>query len=401
MAHPRRSRSVHGSLKRELLDARKGRGYLRAVGRTPTPSAAPKSRQWLQTAYAIAALLIFGTAAAVIAPGLIHAGTPVRTPLPAHWEKLTAADLAAMTDAQLARLDPLVMNLIVARGIPGLESLDIAKYASTVDEWASLIEEANRRAEPSSRSDPAYRVSREFWMAGGMAVALAGPAFGIRYTTQGLDPGRPEQQFIHGVIDGRQGTCASMPVLYMAIGHRLGWPIKAVVSGDHMWARWDGAGRRFNLEATNAKSDGSWGSFSSLTDEECAQWLKTPREAIDSGSDFTSLTPRQALGVFLQSRAAYWAVQDRLADATRDAQLATKCFPQNRDICQLLAEVTGQRRLAHAAARCARGSPPAPDPSALVERINRENRERLERKLRPPPPIDPLSRPEFIPGVQS
>ena len=34
--------------------------------------------------------------------------------------------------------------------------------------------------------------------------------------------------FIHGIIDGPGGTCASMPVMYVAVGRRLGYPLKLV-----------------------------------------------------------------------------------------------------------------------------------------------------------------------------
>jgi hypothetical protein len=335
--------------------------------------------------------------------------------------KWTALDLAALDDAQLAKIDPIVMNLVVARGIPGLERLDIGKYTRMVDALAAKLDEANRRAERYSKDDATYRVSREFWMAGGMAVALAGPSFGIRYTTEPLDASRPEQQFVHGVLDRKMGTCATMPVLYMAIGHRLGWPIRAVVSGDHMWARWDDGkkgGQRFNLEATSATSSGGMGSFNSLSDEEYAEGLQTPAIAIRSGSDFTSLTPRQTLGVFLQGRAAYWATRDEFGRAEQDLLLALQCFPQNRDLRMFLLKVQAhiqprffeRHELSDLLAAMGRGDslgvamggrlprggraigPVFPD----VNEINRQNAERLRRETTRPDLLSPGSP---IPGL--
>jgi hypothetical protein len=97
-------------------------------------------------------------------------------------------------------------------------------------------------------------------MAGGMAIALAGPSFGIKYTSDVLDPGNPAQQFVYGVLDNGTGTCASMSVLYLGIAHRLGWSLKAVVIGDHMWTGWD-AGRPVGCgstsRATASASDGT------------------------------------------------------------------------------------------------------------------------------------------------
>jgi hypothetical protein len=306
----------------------------------------------------------------------------------------------ALSDRELARVDPIEMDLIVAKGIPELATLDIASYTRAVDEWAARIDAANRRSEPSSRNDPTYRVSREFWMAGGMAVALAGPSFGVRYTAEALDPGRPEQQFVHGVIDRKCGTCATMPVLYLGIAHRLGWPLHAVVSGDHMWTRWDDGrpgGQRFNLEATNSTSNGSTGSFCSPSDAEYAKTLGTPESAIRSGSDFTSLTPRQTLGVFIQGRAAYWAVHERWDEAERDLLLALHCFPENRDLREFLANA--QRRTRGGGAAAVPRLPVAPPTltQSQIDRINRRNAEALLMPLPTPPDTLPPG-PLYTPG---
>ena len=46
------------------------------------------------------------------------------------------------------------------------------------------------------------------------------------------------------------GTCSSLPVLYIAIGRRLGYPLKLATTKSHLFIRWEGAGERFDLEAT-------------------------------------------------------------------------------------------------------------------------------------------------------
>lgn len=259
--------------------------------------------------------------------------------LPSFLSGLTAEDLARMPDAELARLDPIVVNLIVARGIPGLEQLDIAKHVRTVDGWAAEIKAGLDATEPAERSTELYRHDPDLWRVGGMSVALAGRRFGIAYTADNLDLADPTQTFVHGVLDTRRGTCSSMPVLYLGIAHRLSWPLKAVVSGDHMWTRWDDGrpgGKRFNIEATSAKAGGSQGSFNSLTDEQIAEWLETPRERIASGSDFATLSPRQTLAIYLQARAAYWWKSGQDHKAQADITLANQLFPKNYDIAAFL-----------------------------------------------------------------
>jgi len=41
--------------------------------------------------------------------------------------------------------------------------------------------------------------------------------------------------FVPGMMEMKEGTCSNMPMLHLAIGRRLGWPLKAVVTSDHMW----------------------------------------------------------------------------------------------------------------------------------------------------------------------
>ncbi len=151
------------------------------------------------------------------------------------------------------------------------------------------------------------------------------------------------------MLDSKVGTCSNLPVLYLALAHRLGWPLKAVVSRDHMWCRWDDGkpgGKRFNIEATNAASDGESGSFTSGTDDDYAKSLGTTRLAIDCGSDLASLTARQTLGVYLQARAAYWDSRGHWEKAEADLLAARLCFPQNREIFGFLVRVMDRRAIA-------------------------------------------------------
>ncbi|HBS28384.1 MAG TPA: hypothetical protein DEB06_02790 [Phycisphaerales bacterium] len=251
-----------------------------------------------------------------------------------------------MSDAQLARVDPLIVNLTIAKGLVGLESLDVDRYRRFVDDLANRIRAGLSASEPSEMTSELYLKDPDLWRVGSMAVALAGPSIGIDYSDAPLTTPDPKLLFVHGVIDTRRGTCSSMPVLYLAIAHRLGWPLKAVVAGDHFWCRWDDGvpgGKRFNIEATSAASDGTTGSFSSAPDAEYRERLGVQPVAKRVGSDLASLTPRQTLGVYLQTRAACWSSRGDWERAEHDLLLARVCFPENRDIFAFLVQVMHER----------------------------------------------------------
>ena len=59
--------------------------------------------------------------------------------------------LLACSDVELARVDPLVMNLLVAKSIPSLADLDIARYQKLADQWADGIRLACRGRSGSSK----------------------------------------------------------------------------------------------------------------------------------------------------------------------------------------------------------------------------------------------------------
>ena len=67
-------------------------------------------------------------------PELIARGqfSPVLVPAQPTWtadnSPLTAEHLVSLTDAQLARVDPLVVNLLVAKGILSLNKLALDRY---------------------------------------------------------------------------------------------------------------------------------------------------------------------------------------------------------------------------------------------------------------------------------
>lgn len=59
----------------------------------------------------------------------------------------------------------------------------------------------------------------------------------------------PERLFLRGVFKNK-GSCSSLPVLTIAIGRRLGYPLKLVSAKEHLFARWESTNEVFNIECT-------------------------------------------------------------------------------------------------------------------------------------------------------
>jgi hypothetical protein len=56
-----------------------------------------------------------------------------------HQPSQRAEELVGKSNEELARIDPLVMNLLVAKGIPSLADLDIERYRAMLDEAAAVL----------------------------------------------------------------------------------------------------------------------------------------------------------------------------------------------------------------------------------------------------------------------
>jgi hypothetical protein len=82
------------------------------------------------------------------------------------------------------------------------------------------------------------------------------PQFGIRYNPlrkdrgeSNYDPKDVDDHFICGILnEKRMGTCATLLVFAVALGRRLGYPLKLVKVPDHLFFRWEDESERFNVE---------------------------------------------------------------------------------------------------------------------------------------------------------
>jgi len=135
--------------------------------------------------------------------------------------------------------------------------------------------------------------------------------FNVHYNPDRItDPGNwddHEDAFIHGAIGPRRhGTCASLPVLFTAVGRRLGYPLMLTTVANHCLCRWDTPEERINIEYSH-------GGLNSHPDEHC---MHSPREWTPEIYErqrnrpcwLTSLSPQEELAYCLHTRAMQLSV---------------------------------------------------------------------------------------------
>ncbi len=237
--------------------------------------------------------------------------SPVIVPDVIDWDRdyssVTVDHLAAMSDVELAAVDPVAMNLIVAKGLPALANLDVRRYQQTVDAW---VLDLNRRClpmwEPSFHLAPQDFEDDIRYFRLGMVCQYLDLEVGIQYHPDQRDISSirytdPTQLFLNGVIDTRLGTCANLATLQLAIGWRMGWPVSLACVNSHYILRFDDGETTYNIETTQSRRGG----FQSDPDEFLIREESLPPIAISSGSDLRALRPREVLGVFVGLRARH------------------------------------------------------------------------------------------------
>jgi len=253
----------------------------------------------------------------------------------------TVAQLMALSDAELEKVDVLEMSVAVAREIPGLEKLDYNHYRQIVDGWTDQFRRWLPTVEYAFHEKPdKYKNDINFFRLGLLAQFLD-EQIGVAYVEEqkqaqlaARKSGKktevlytnPGDLLVHGLIDTKQGTCGTMPTLHVIIGRRMGWPVALACVESHYVCHYDDGKVHYNIEAT----DTGRGGFGEGSDEDYMQKEGVSRKAIACGSDLRRLSAREMLGVFVALRARHYADTNRPDLADRSYALSRVLFPTHR-----------------------------------------------------------------------
>lgn len=220
------------------------------------------------------------------------------------------AELLTLKRSELPQLDVTLMNLFCAQGLPGAEGLNVQACLETLNGWTQQVNFETKRHLYRYRSNPGEFNNSEAYFRVLMLITVLQQDFNVHYNPVRIRPSdSPEPDdaffadsrdlFLHGILASRaMGTCVSMPVFYVAVGRRLGYPMKLVTTRDHLFARWESADgkERFNIEGTNQ-------GLNTPDDDYYKTWPRPlTDEEIRAAGYLKSLTPAEELAVFLQTR---------------------------------------------------------------------------------------------------
>jgi len=185
----------------------------------------------------------------------------------------------------VGKYDVAVMNLLCAQGLPGAENVNIEECLKTLDKWAEWVRHETDRHMYRFRKAPHEYENSEGYFRVLFMICVLQEDFNVCYNRdpkmrsdpKNSDPRdlsffrNAQDLFVQGLVTGKhEGTCSSMPVFYVAIGRRLGYPLKLVSAKGHLFARWDDGEERFNIEGTNR-------GLNTYPDEHYMKWPRPAR----------------------------------------------------------------------------------------------------------------------------
>lgn len=236
-------------------------------------------------------------------------------------------------------------NLACAVGLPMAGDVGVDRYLRILDEWTARVRLRTRewRTVFAEHGDE-YGGSEPLWRMHCLCRTLTSD-FGVRYNPDRLDPqadgvrmAEPDwtdsrDLFVHGLLGPkRSGTCSSIPVLIVAIGRRLGYPLNLVHAPGHVFCRWDGIGhrmrswrRRHNIEMAGDREDDYYRRHPTWTP------LVAARERVAETPMFLrSLASSEVAAAFLASRGHVFEECDRPEAAAAMYAAAKRLAPANR-----------------------------------------------------------------------
>jgi hypothetical protein len=254
------------------------------------------------------------------------------------WRTLrnTDSEKSSGVAAVILRNDIAAANLRCAENLANAQSLETQTLLQTVDAWAERVRSETERHFYRFRANRAEFENSEGYFRMLMMAVVLYEDFGVRYnsarisTPEASDDGYgffadANDVFLHGLLGPRRtGTCSSMPALCVAIGRRLGYPLKLVTTKSHLFLRWEGSGERFNLEATGK-------GMNRYDDEYFKQWPFPVTDAeIESDGYLKSLTPDEELALFKSIRGHCLMAAHRYPEAEKAYAEAAHLAPNSR-----------------------------------------------------------------------
>ncbi len=159
---------------------------------------------------------------------------------------------------------------------------------------------------------------------------------GFHYDTEDPYGKNLKNRYLNGLLDSKSGSCLTMPLLYLSLAQRLGYPIYPVSAPQHLFLRYvDAKLKMQNIEATGG------GGYSS--DEDYIRDMEIPHKGIESGAYLKTMTYKELLAELFAENACYWAKNHNGPKAFEYFETSLKLNPKSAEVYSLFGKLHFER----------------------------------------------------------
>jgi len=250
-------------------------------------------------------------------------------------QSLTADLLAKMSNDQLESINIEVRNLVCGMDLSNDITVTQDELLKRFDEMTQRVKVETERNFHRFHKEPATYEKSEAYYRMLMLVTVLQQDYGMLYNPQRVNKAsliepnssfyhNPRDVFMHGLLLAQHsGTCASLPVLAIAVGRQLGYPLALVSTQNHLFVRWNGLNEKFNIEVTSK-------GMNSHPDEYYRKWPYPITPEVEKENGYLQpMNAAEEIAVFLSLRAFCLMAQDRVSESISAHEQAAKLAPRS------------------------------------------------------------------------
>ncbi len=229
-------------------------------------------------------------------------------------QKPWIAEIERLSKLSEEEIDIGNVSLLLAK--EAYPDLDVKKYSKQIDR---MVEDIRKLTNGSK--DPDFRIR-----------AINTYLYldrGIHYDKEDPYSKKDKNRFLNGILDTKSGSCTTMPLLYLAIAQRLGYPIYPAAAPQHLFLRYVTP----NMEMENIEATGG-GGYSS--DEHYIKVMDIPEKGIQNGAYLETMTYKQMLGDLITENGTYWGRQNDLMRAIKYLEIGTSLNTKSAEAFRIL-----------------------------------------------------------------
>ena len=150
-------------------------------------------------------------------------------------------DVSAFPKLSESEIDISDISLSLAREF--YPKLDKSKYQQMLSEMVADI-----KNKTNGIKDPSFRIR--------VVNRYLFKEKGFKYDFDDPNVENPNNRYLNGILETKKGSCITFPLLYVALGQKLGYPIYPVLAPEHFFVRYsDPSLTQQNIEATSGASE--------------------------------------------------------------------------------------------------------------------------------------------------